>query len=125
LYCHIPVPNGGRLHLIVARRVSSMTTLDEAALRSAQEVKPEEIQPLLRYATGFFKSIRAEDLSKPPSAVELIDWLRYLLCAGAAATQDLKDIPHKVRDSLGVLVKSVEDLKSAEKLAADEALRKL
>jgi MoxR-like ATPase len=125
VYFNIPAPGPGRLRLIVSRRVGGLTTLDDAALRKADEIAPEQSLPLMRSAVAFFEKIRAVELSKPPSAAELIEWLRYLKSSGVSVTQELKDVPGKVRDSLGVLVKSIDDYESVEKLASDAALGQL
>lgn len=95
--------------------------MDDAKLRGIHEIAEDAATPLLRSAQSFYQSLREQDLSKPPSTAELIDWIRYLVRAGASRTQELKDIPDKVHASLGVLVKSVEDLEAVTRLAAEHA----
>jgi MoxR-like ATPase len=120
VYYHIPAPTEDTLRAIVSRRIGGLTTLEDATLHQAREVKADAAQPLLRSAVSFFAGVRALDLAKPPATAELIDWMRYLLSTGAAVTQELKDIPEKVHDSLGVLVKSVEDLEAVTALANEK-----
>jgi MoxR-like ATPase len=120
VYYHIPAPTADKLRAIVAKRIGGLTTLDDATLHNAREVKAEAAKPLLRSAVSFFESIRALDLGKPPATAELIDWMRYLLSTGASVTQTLTDIPDKVHDSLGVLVKSIEDLEAVTQHAAEQ-----
>ena len=86
--------------------------------------RPSSQQRRLHRA-GYSPSLRTRCDGSPPSAVELIDWLRYLLPAGVAFTHELKDTPDHVRDSLGGLVKSLEDLESVDRLVAEEALGRL
>jgi MoxR-like ATPase len=117
VYYHIPAPTGGKLRAIIGRRIQGMTKLDDKKLQGALEVPEQEAQPLLRSAVSYFESLRNSDLSKPPSTAELIDWIRYLLRAGAGAGQELKELPSKtVLYSLGVLVKSLEDLEAVSRL---------
>jgi hypothetical protein len=113
---------------IVARRVGSsgsdpgsgeaLTILNAQQLASTQSITSEQARPLLRSAVGFFTRVRAAELRKRPSTAELIDWMRYLIKSGARATQELKEMPDLVHQSLGVLVKSVEDLETVQKIAA-------
>jgi MoxR-like ATPase len=127
VYFHIPFPEDDQLRIIVARRVTgpgsaseggeALTTLTAEQLASSSGVAEAQAKPLLRSAVEFFARIRGEDLRKRPSTAELIDWVRYLLKAGAGAGQDLKEIPELARQSLGVLVKSIEDLQTVQDLA--------
>jgi hypothetical protein len=112
---------------IVARRVSlsnstpdaneRLTKLDDAALAVAQSIDESDARPLLRSTVDFFVGIRDVELRKYPSTAELIDWVRYLLRAGAKAGNNLAEIPQLVHESLGVLVKSFEDLEAIKPVA--------
>jgi MoxR-like ATPase len=106
VYFHIEPPDEKRLRDIIARRVAGVTggTKVEEAIASPDKA------PLLHSSVSFFQRIRAMDLAKPPATAELIDWVRYLLRSGARASQTLDELRQQVRDSLGVLVKSREDL---------------
>jgi MoxR-like ATPase len=127
VYYHIPFPSPARLRAIVARRVCvagrndepgpPLTKLDEQTLQTVGELDRQNASPLLRSAVEWFEDIRAMELTKPPSTAELIDWMRYLLKAGATASQELTEIPALVHQSLGVLVKSVEDLAAVRIIA--------
>jgi MoxR-like ATPase len=128
VYHHIAFPGVERLLAIVSRRVQmskqqgggNLTVLNDTALAQARSLKPEQVRPLLRSAVKLFENIRQTDLIKPPSTAELIDWVSYLLRAGAEATQELKDIPRLVNESLGVLAKSVDDMAVLKELVTAE-----
>lgn len=126
IFYHIPFPTKEQLLAIVARRVpttgigndGSLTTLDSAQLLGRQEIAATEASPLLSSATDFFLALRAmPEIRKKPSTAELIDWLRYLLMNRLSSGVDLNNAISKVQDSLGVLVKSVDDLGTARTLA--------
>lgn len=126
VYYNISFPSEDRLRAIVARRIRDVTSgnqptltlLSEEALSKAGKVAATDAKPLLQSAVEFFASIRQESLSKPPATAELIDWVRYLLRAGARETQRLEDVRDLVNRSFGVLVKSDEDLRIVKELAA-------
>jgi MoxR-like ATPase len=124
VYYHIEFPKTERLCAIVARRASAalrngsgappLTRLDPKALEAAREIAQQDLNPLLHSSVTLFQQIRSLELLKRPSTAELIDWIRYLLESGANATQHLRDFPSLVQQSLGVLVKSEEDLKAVK-----------
>jgi MoxR-like ATPase len=118
VYFHIEPPDETRLRDIVTRRVAGVIggTKIEEALAS------EDKAPLLHSSVRFFQSIRALDLAKPPATAELIDWVRYLIRSGAQATQKLQELRKQVQDSLGILVKSREDLTRVKAHARTEML---
>jgi MoxR-like ATPase len=131
IYHHIKFPVGGQLRAIVARRVPGapgespqgaaprLTRLDATTLTQARSISEEDSQPLLATAVKFFEGLRAGPISKRPSTAELIDWLSYLLASGAQVTQALGALPPKVvQQSLGILVKSEQDLALAQRQAA-------
>jgi MoxR-like ATPase len=127
VYFHIRFPQADRLRAIVARRINGpgcsgksfeeLSTLSVDQLAAATTILPGQAKPLLHSAVEFFCKIRELDLRKPPSTAELIDWVRYLLTSGANATDELGRLGRTVQQSLGVLVKSVEDLELVSKAA--------
>jgi hypothetical protein len=100
-----------------------LTTLDERALAAASEVEEKSASPLLRSTVELFESIRAGELTKPPSTAELIDWVRYLRRQGAQVRQEVAELGLLVHESLGVLVKSVEDLAAVRLIVASKVPR--
>lgn len=127
VYFHIAFPTDHQLRAIVARRVfgtgsglgagETLTVLSSEQLASTQALMTEEAKPLLRSTVEFFMLMREADLRKRPSTAELIDWIGYLLKSGAKAGQDLREVPQLVHGSLGVLVKSMEDLQVVQAVA--------
>jgi MoxR-like ATPase len=127
VYFHIRFPQADRLRAIVARRINDpgcparsseeLSTLGANRLSAVTSISPQEAKPLLHTAVEFFCKIRELDLRKPPSTAELIDWLQYLLKSGARASEELAQLALTVHQSLGVLVKSVEDLEIAREFA--------
>lgn len=124
VFFHIPFPDERQLMAIVALHAtdpgkpSSLTTLSPDELKTRSEITPEQAKPLLSSATRFFMHLRKDPgLRKTPSTAELIDWLRYLLAGGAQADQSIQNHASLVRQSLGILVKSKDDLDIARQMA--------
>ena len=65
---------------------------------------PELSKTLLQAALEKFYKLRSQNLRKPPSTSELIDWLRALLAMGLNV-KDLEEIP-----MIGCLLKNEQDL---------------
>lgn len=106
VYFHIEPPDETRLRHIVVRRVAEIT----GGNKIEEALAIEDKAPLLHSSVSFFQSIRALDLAKPPATAELIDWVRYLIRSGARSTQKIQELRKQLQDSLGILVKSREDL---------------
>ena len=120
MYFHVPFPEEERLLAIVARRAGTprtpLTTLDSEELSARDSLKREEALPLVASAVGFFTALRKEGLRKDPSTAELIDWVRLLLALGATPNSRIVDVPDLVDNSLGTLVKTMEDLQLVQEL---------
>jgi MoxR-like ATPase len=116
VYFNIPFPDDEQLRAIVARRVGrgdtgeNLTKLNSDGLAGARSLRPDEAHALLNSAIIFFEELRNAQLRKRPSTAELIDWLQILRKSGARSDQGIGDVPALVHRSLGVLVKSFEDL---------------
>ena len=70
---------------------------------------------LLTEAKELMRELRADTLglTKPPATAELLDWLNVLREMGFEPNDNLKGRP-ALRDTLGTLVKSREDIRAAE-----------
>jgi len=120
VYYHLTFPDHGQLFAIVARRVRGGGLADKAAQAQDGRLSEAQASPLLRSAVALFTTLRGAGLRKQPSTAELIDWMRYLVFAKASPLSALSMLPKQiVRQSLGVLVKSEEDLAIAHKVVDD------
>jgi len=70
-------------------------------------------------AVDFFYELRDLNLDKPPATAELVGWLKALRARGALLATELTEIGHLVQGTLGVLVKTGEDLDQVRKHAAE------
>ncbi|CAN5892961.1 MoxR family ATPase [soil metagenome] len=64
---------------------------------------------LLTQLVAFVQSLRAENIRKPPSIAESVDWARTLLLMHASVLDE-----SLVRDTLGVLLKRESDVRAVE-----------
>ncbi|CAN5423670.1 MoxR family ATPase [soil metagenome] len=64
---------------------------------------------LLAQLVAFVQSLRAENIRKPPSIAESVDWARTLLLMHASVLDE-----SLVRDTLGVLLKRESDVRAVE-----------
>lgn len=105
VYYHIPFPNPARLQEILANRVPS-----------AVEGAPEFVTAVLET----FGALRQAQppLRKPPATAELIAWVRALRAGWPNDPNPLGSDPEAVGRTLGVLVKSADDLERARRLVA-------
>ena len=123
VYCHIPFPTDDQLRAIVARRLAgtgtgqgTLSTLAPEQLAREETLTAEQVRPLLRSAVRWFSAVRALDLRKQPSTAELIEWVSYFLAHKLSPDETVSARPGLLAASLGVLVKSVEDLDAARHL---------
>jgi MoxR-like ATPase len=101
VYHHIPFPkDGDRLREILASRLGSLAPQDS---------------PLVTSAIELFYVLRGEPcgLAKKPATAELIAWLQALVRAGASPAASLRRQAPFLEGTIGVLVKSSEDMKRA------------
>lgn len=121
VYYHLTFPDQAQLLAIVARRVNGQGLAEGSEQATDGRLSVAQASPLLRSGVALFTTLRKAGLRKPPSTAELIDWMRYLVFAKASPLSALAGLPHQlVRQSLGVLVKSEEDLSIAHKLVDDK-----
>lgn len=99
VFYHIPFPEPAQMAAIVRANLDA----DEALVASAVD---------------FFYGLRELDLEKPPATAELVGWLNALKARGAAAG-DLAASKDSVRGTLGILLKTREDMDRAREYAAD------
>lgn len=120
VYFHVEFPSAEQLLAIVARRTGG-GDLADAEMPHQGRLAVEEASPLLRSSVALFAGLRNAGVRKQPSTAELIDWVRYLLATGATPALSISRLPKDlVRQSLGVLVKSMEDLTVAYKFVDDK-----
>ena len=79
------------------------TALEQRVLRARV---PGLADALLAQLVAFVQSLRAENIRKPPSIAESVDWARTLLLMHADALDEAL-----VRDTLGVLLKRESDVR--------------
>jgi MoxR-like ATPase len=91
LHLHIPLPEAALEERIVASRVPGI----EAKLTKA--------------LVAFVQSLRTQDLRKPPSISETVDWARALVLLHADSLS-----PDLVRDTLNVILKFEQDIQAVE-----------
>lgn len=101
VYYHIPFPARERLAEIVLARVDHLG-------------RPGT--PLLESALDFFLEVRRQNLTKPPSTAELLDWLAALLHQGASPEASVRDPAVNLQSSLSALVKNRDDLETVAAL---------
>jgi MoxR-like ATPase len=100
IFYHIPFPDQERLREIVRRRLKLTTTFTERQIDDAID---------------HFLKIRSLPLSKKPATAELLAWLRTLETMGIRVAEA---DPKTLVSTYPVLVKTYEDLKTAETFAA-------
>ena len=71
-------------------------------------------------AVYFFYQLRQLELDKPPATAELVGWLKALRARGARAAEDLPEIALVLKGTLGVLVKTRDDLERVRAFAVQE-----
>ncbi|MBN8450908.1 MAG: AAA family ATPase [Candidatus Accumulibacter sp.] len=71
-------------------------------------------------AVDFFYQLRQLELDKPPATAELVGWLKALRARGARAAEDLPEIALVLKGTLGVLVKTRDDLERVRAFAVQE-----
>lgn len=77
----------------------------EKELAIVQAKIPEATDTLARQVTGFLQELRQEELYKRPGVAETLDWLEALVALGRTELS-----VESVEDTLGVLLKTQEDL---------------
>ena len=91
LHLHIGFPDAERERQIVRARVPDISTT------------------LLRQMVAFVQSLRAENIRKPPSISETVDWARTLLLLHADALD-----PAMVHETLSVILKRQADISAID-----------
>ena len=82
------------------------TTLEQRVLRARV---PGLEDTLLAQLVAFVQSLRADNIRKPPSIAESVDWARTLLLMHAPVLDE-----SLVRDTLGVLLKRESDIREVD-----------
>lgn len=80
--------------------------LEQSVLRARV---PGIADQLLAQLVAFVQALRADNIRKPPSVAESVDWARTLVLLHAAVLE-----PALVRDTLGVLLKRETDVREIE-----------
>lgn len=80
--------------------------LEQSVLRARV---PGIADQLLAQLVAFVQALRADNIRKPPSVAESVDWARTLVLLHAAVLE-----PALVRDTLGVLLKRETDVREVE-----------
>jgi MoxR-like ATPase len=103
VYYHVPVPEGEELKKIVSRRVAEFASPDGE---------------LLKDMVARFELVAGKDstLRHPPSTSELLDWARALIRRGAQVDRNFSGQAKLLKETLGALIKSDEDLVPAKEL---------
>ncbi len=94
VYYNIPSPGKERLVAIIQGRLDGFKDGSSVLLDSAIDL---------------FLEIRKQNLRKPPSTAELLNWLHVLVEGGAAQDQSVVASPAALRASLSTLAKVRED----------------
>ncbi|MEO8628660.1 MAG: MoxR family ATPase [Betaproteobacteria bacterium] len=95
VFFNIPFPGRARLTEIVQARLSAFRDGTSALLDSGLD---------------FFLKVREQNLRKPPSTAELINWLQVMVEHGAPANQPLKSSRAAMGKCLSTLAKNKEDV---------------
>lgn len=97
VFYHIPFPQSEDMAKIVRANLDGELALAGSAIE-------------------FFYGLRELELDKPPATAELVGWLRALRQRGDGAT-GLGEAPQLVQGTLGILVKTREDMERAREYA--------
>jgi MoxR-like ATPase len=102
VFFNIPFPDAPRLADIVRSRLGVFA----------------DRSPLLDTAIELFVELRGQNLRKPPSTAELINWLQALVRWGAEPARPVLDAREALRRSTSTLAKTQEDLAELDRFLA-------